>query len=364
MIRPRATTIRTFALALGLGFAACSAQCMASAAAAAPAAIKAPEQRDVVVQGASPVPNIGYLPLYVAEALGYFRDEGLSVKINYGQGDSAAVQELDAGQAQIMSGTPEVIVRGYEKGLRGVLFYQIYDKLICSVAVDQGSTIKSPADLAGKTIGVASMGSTAVIIAKIMAHNAHVNPDSLRFLPVGAGQQALGALKSGQVNALLLWDAAYSQIETAEPGLKLNYWRPKSLENVGDGGYFTTWSEIKKQPNMLAHFSRAIAKAMVAIHRDPAKALQIYWKVNPSAKPRGTEAVAMATGLRQLRIVGQSLDLSGVPKPVDEASLEAYVKAFKGLGIIQKAPPIQQIVTNSFIPVAAAAAKEASEAAK
>lgn len=359
MIRTSAASLRVFALAIGLGITAYSAHTMA-----APVALKAPEQRDVVVQGASPVPNIGYLPLYVAEELGYFHDEGLSVKINYGQGDSAAVQELDAGQAQIMSGTPEVIVRGYEKGLQGVLFYQIYDKLIYSVAVEQGSKIKSPADLAGKTIGVASMGSTAVIIAKIMAHNAGVNPDSLKFLPVGAGQQALGALKSGQVDALLLWDAAYSQIETAEPGLKLTYWRPKSLQNVGDGGYFTTWGVIRKQPNMLAHFARAIAKAMVTIHRDPAKALQIYWKVNPSAKPMGTDAVAMATGLRQLRIVGQSLDLSGVPKPVDEAGLATYVNAFKGLGIIQKAPPVDRIVTNSFVSVATSAATEARNAQK
>lgn len=375
MIRSKVAKLHAFAFALGVGLAAYSANSTAAPDAGgqaqawakgvpAPGAVKAAEQQDVVVQGASPVPNIGYLPLYVADKLGYFRDEGLNVRINYGQGDSAAAQELDAGQAQIMSGTPEVLVRGYEKGLQGVLFYQIYDKLIYSVAVPQNSKIKSPADLAGKTIGVASMGSTAVIIAKIMASNAGVNPDTLKFLPVGAGQQALGALKSGQVDALLLWDAAYAQIETAGTGLKLTYWRPASLENVGDGGYFTTWNVIRKAPNMLAHFSRAIAKAMVTIHRDPAKALRIYWEVNPSAKPKGSEAEAMATGLRQLRIVGQSLDLSGVPKSVDEASLRAYVKAFQKLGIIQKAPPVDDIVTNAFVPVATAAANEQRKAAK
>lgn len=323
----------------------------------APGAIKAPEVKDVVVQGASPAPNIGYLAMYVGQKMGYFQDEGLNLKINYSHGDSAPLQAISTGQAQIMSGTPEALIHGYEKGLRGVLFYQTYYKLIFSVAVPQDGKIRSPADLSGKTIGVSSMASTALIIAKVAVKEAGGDPGTVKFLPVGTGQQALGALKSGQVDALALWDAVYSQIETVGD-LKLIYWQPKSLESVGDGGYFTSWELIKAQPNTLAHFARAIAKSMVAIHDNPDKALRIYWEVNPSAKPKGTDAEALQIGLRQLDVVGRSLDLSGVPKTVDKASLEVYVQTFLDQGLIRKAPPVDEIVTNAFVPIATQAANE------
>jgi NitT/TauT family transport system substrate-binding protein len=349
-----------FIACLGFGSYSGSALCAPASANAVPAPgdLKTPEQRDLVVQGASPVPNIGYLPLYVGQKMGFFEKEGLNVEVNYSHGDSVTIQAIDTGQAQIMSGTPEALIRSYEKGLHGVLFYQIYRNLIYSVAAPEGSKIKSPADLAGKTIGVASMGSTGLIIAKVAAKDAGVDPDSLKFLPVGTGQRALGALKDGQVDALSLWDAAYAQIETAAPDMKLSHWRPASLGNVGDGGYFTTWDQIQKMPNTLAHFTRAIAKSMAAIHDDPAKALEIYWEVNPSGKPKGSDAEAHRIGLAQLEILGRSFDLSGVPTEVDVPSLNAYIKTFVDQGLITKAPPIDEFVTNAFVPIAKAAANE------
>jgi NitT/TauT family transport system substrate-binding protein len=352
-------TILLIAL-LGLGGYSSSALCAPAAAGAVPAPgnIKAPEQKDLVVQGASPVPNIGYLPLYVGQKMGFFEKEGLNVEVQYSQGDSVSIQAINTGQAQVMSGTPEALIHSYEKGLNGVLFYQVYRNLIYSVAVPEGSKIRSPADLAGKTIGVASMGSTALLIAKITAKDAGVDPGSLKFLPVGTGQRALSALKEGQVDALSLWDAAYAQIETAAPDMKLSYWRPASLSKVGDGGYFTTWDLIQKMPNSLAHFTRAIEKSLAAIHDDPAKALDMYWEVNPSGKPKGSDAEAHKIGLAELEVLGRSFDLSGVPAEVDVSSLNAYIRTFVDQGLITKAPPIDEFVTNAFVPIAKASANE------
>jgi NitT/TauT family transport system substrate-binding protein len=349
-----------FIASLGLGGYSGVALCAPAAASAVPAPsdIKAPEQKDLVVQGASPVPNIGYLPLYVGQKMGFFEKEGLNVEVQYSQGDSVSIQAINTGQAQVMSGTPEALIHSYEKGLNGVLFYQIYRNLIYSVAVPEGSKIRSPADLAGKTIGVASMGSTALLIAKITAKDAGVDPGSLKFLPVGTGQRALSALKEGQVDALSLWDAAYAQIETAAPDMKLSYWRPASLSKVGDGGYFTTWDLIQKMPNSLAHFTRAIEKSLAAIHDDPAKALDMYWEVNPSGKPKGSDAEAHKIGLAELEVLGRSFDLSGVPAEVDVSSLNAYIRTFVDQGLITKAPPIDEFVTNAFVPIAKASANE------
>ena len=122
------------------------------------------------------------------------------------------------------------------------------------------------------------------------------------------------------------------------PDMKLTYWRPPSLSKVGDGGYFTTWDTIQKMPNALAHFTRAIEKSLAVIHDDPAKALEIYWEVNPSGKPKGSDAEAHKIGLKELEVLGRSFDLSGVPAEVDVPSLNAYIKTFVDMGLITKAP--------------------------
>lgn len=316
----------------------------------APNKVGAPEKKEVVVQGASPTPNIGYLPLYVGQSKGFFSDEGISVKVNYSHGDAAPLQAISTGQAQVMSGTPEELIRGYQKGLHGVLFYQTYKKLIFSVAARTNSNIKRPIDLQGKTIGVSSVSSTGVLIAKALLAEAGGDPSTLKFLPVGTGQQALGAFRSGKVDALALWDTPYSQLETA--GAHLTYWQPKSLSKVGDGGYFTSWDLIKQQPNTLARFTRGIAKSMRAIHDDPEGALKAYWKVNPSARPKGSDQEALKASLQQLKTVGKSLDMSGDPKEVDKSSLKTYMETFKKQDMIKENPPVDQIVTNAFVPIA------------
>jgi NitT/TauT family transport system substrate-binding protein len=357
-----AVSMRTILLVACLGIGGYSGSAAGAPAAASaiptPDNLKAPERKDLIVQGASPVPNIGYLPLYIGQKMGFFEKEGLNVEVNYSQGDSVTIQAINTGQAQVMSGTPEALIHSYEKGLHGVLFYQVYSKLIYSVAVPEGSKITSPAGLAGKTIGVASMGSTGLIIAKVVAKDAGIDPASLKFLPVGTGQRAISALKDGQVDALSLWDAAYAQVGTAAPDLKLTYWRPPSLSKVGDGGYFTTWDTIQKMPNAIGHFTRAIAESLAAIHDDPARALDIYWQINPADKPKGSDAEAHKIGLKQLEVLGRSFDLGGVPTDVDEVSLNAYIKTFVNQGLITKAPPIEEFVTNGFVPIAKAAASE------
>ena len=111
-----AKKICAIALAAGLAFSGYSGICMGAPASAgavpAPDAIKAPEEKDLVVQGASPAPNIGYLPLYVGQKMGFFEKEGLNVKVNYSHGDSVSMQAIDTGQAQVMSGTPEDVFLG------------------------------------------------------------------------------------------------------------------------------------------------------------------------------------------------------------------------------------------------------------
>lgn len=318
-----------------------------------------PERSEVIVQGASPVPNLGYIPMYVAERQGFLEDEGIEkLTIQYGRGDSVAFQALEAGRAHIVSGTPEPLILGYKEGLRGKIFYQTYYRLIYSVAVPHDSDVTDVDDLVGKKIGVAHAGSTAVMIAKSMLRQAGADPDAVEFVPVGTGQQALSAIESGAVDALALWDTPFAELEAA--GQRFRYFRDPTLGDVGDGGYFTSEKNMRDVPKLLEAWTRAITRALIFIRDNPEDALRDFWAVSPSSKPKGSEEEAIEKGLIQLRQISQSLDLSGKPKAVDPDALAVYIEEFRRQGLLDEAPPVEELFTDRFLPIARETAARAS----
>ena len=67
---------------------------------------QAPEKKDVTIAvGGKSL--YYYLPLSIAEQLGYFKDEGLNVKIVDFQGGSRSLQAVVGGSADVVSGAFE-----------------------------------------------------------------------------------------------------------------------------------------------------------------------------------------------------------------------------------------------------------------
>ncbi|HYZ88462.1 MAG TPA: ABC transporter substrate-binding protein, partial [Myxococcales bacterium] len=58
-----------------------------------------------------------YLPLTLAERLGYFKDEGLAVEIADFPGGAKALQALVGGSADVVSGAFEHVVDMHAKGI-------------------------------------------------------------------------------------------------------------------------------------------------------------------------------------------------------------------------------------------------------
>jgi len=59
-----------------------------------------------------------YLPLTIAEQLGYFKDEGLDVEISDFEGGSKALQAVVGGSADVVSGAWENTIDQQPKGLQ------------------------------------------------------------------------------------------------------------------------------------------------------------------------------------------------------------------------------------------------------
>src|SRR5690606_25257767 len=108
--------------------------------------------------------------------------------------------------------TYEPLVAGYDKGLRGKFVYQLLNALDYKIALLPDSPIKGPKDLAGKSIGIASMGSNAIPVAKSILASAGVDENDVTFIPIGVGAAALEAMRNGQVDAYAAFTTGFGAI--------------------------------------------------------------------------------------------------------------------------------------------------------
>ena len=121
---------------------------------AAPLASAAPEKPEIklAVGGRA---TLYYLPLALAERLGYFRDEGLEVEVNDFPGGAKALQALIGGSADVVSGGYEHTIQMQAKGQKLQAFVlQGHAALALGLVKGKFATYAGPRDLKGRKIGV------------------------------------------------------------------------------------------------------------------------------------------------------------------------------------------------------------------
>ncbi|MFN0185388.1 MAG: ABC transporter substrate-binding protein [Aquabacterium sp.] len=153
-----------------------------------------------------------YLPLTIAEQLGYFKAEGLDVTIPDFAGGSQALRALVGGSADVVAGAFEHTVNMQTKGqrLRAVVLMGRAPQIVLGVNPKTMSGFKSVADLKGKKIGVTAPGSSTNVMANFVLAKAGLKPSDVSIIGVGAGNGAVAAMRSGQIDALSNLDPVIS----------------------------------------------------------------------------------------------------------------------------------------------------------
>ena len=101
------------------------------------------------------VPQSTHGPSFIAQYEGYFKAEGLDVKIDAGKGSADAVRKLVAGTHDIGWADINAIIeynsKNPDKAIKTVMM--LYEQPPFSVCVLSKSPVKHPKELAGKTLG-------------------------------------------------------------------------------------------------------------------------------------------------------------------------------------------------------------------
>lgn len=155
-----------------------------------------------------------YLPLTVALGLGFFRAEGLEVRVVDHPGGGPALQALQAGDADLCCGAFEHVVRQH---LRGVPYRSLVllgrAPQLALAASTRHWPLKDIAGFRGLRVGVTAPDSSTQFLASLWLSQLGVPLDEVSFVAVGSGMEALSALRQGRVHALSQADPLITMLE-------------------------------------------------------------------------------------------------------------------------------------------------------
>jgi NitT/TauT family transport system substrate-binding protein len=307
-------------------------------------------QTKLIQQAGFPVPDLSNILNLISDKAGFAKEEGLDVEVRFSTGGPQATQITASGGADLGQVTQEPAIEGYDKGIRGKVFYTQFTRLIYHIAVPADSPIQSIADLKGKKIGVSNMASASLIVARSALRRNGVPIEDI-FLPVGLGDGAVAALRSGQVQALSMWTSAYASMMRA--GMTFRFLYHPTVAEIGSGGLFASDKTLAEKREALVRFGRTMAKATVFMLENPEATLRMYWKSNPAGKPPGTDEEALKRGMIEMNAL---LPLYSVEKHTDKrygladmAGIQTYINMFEEEGIIARPLKASDVVTNDLI---------------
>jgi NitT/TauT family transport system substrate-binding protein len=144
------------------------------------------------------------LPFYVAVQNGYFEDENIDLEVVDTRSGSDAMKMLAGGSVDFSTGQllDAVLLNKRDIPVRGIamLTRRMANSMI--VRKDLADEVKSMADLKGRKVGVTGVGSGTWQFAVFLGSLEGIAPEEFNFISVGGGNNVIGAVKSGRVDAM------------------------------------------------------------------------------------------------------------------------------------------------------------------
>jgi ABC-type nitrate/sulfonate/bicarbonate transport system substrate-binding protein len=246
---------------------------IAASGSSAPAA---PSDNLTFMAGYKPQANLPFVAVYVANDLGYFKENGLNVDIQHSTGQGEHLRLAATGQVAVTTATgQDVLTLAADPGLPLVsiaLFGQRSDQ---AMAVKADSPIKTPKDFEGKTVGYKVFPSPEYL-AMLKVNN--VDRSKINEVSVGFDPRVL---TEGKVDV-------YPVFRSNEPDILAKQGQPVRLLTVDDYNipslgltYAVGRDTLEKKRNQLVRFLKATLAATNWIFDHPEDATDIVMRYAP-----------------------------------------------------------------------------------
>jgi NitT/TauT family transport system substrate-binding protein len=328
------------------------AQNQSSGSAQTAAASKETPRVSIMVGG---LEKIIYLPYMLADKLGYYKDEGLTVTLVEESAGQDAEEALLAGQVDGAGGFYDHTLDLQTKGkfVESVVTMADVPGEQLMVANRLKDKVKTLADLKGLTIGVTGLGSSTNMLASYNVVKGGNKESDYKPLPVGAGQTLIAAMQNNRIDAAVTSEPTASLLKDKNLAFTFVDMNSKDGTEKALGGKYASTSlymqasYVKAHPDVVQKLANAYVKTLkwMSTHTPEEIADKVpedYWAGN---KPLYIEALK---GQMPMFTTDGKMP-SGVPENVQKI-LSAFKPDVKNV-------KLDQTYTNEFVDKANSGSK-------
>lgn len=281
-----------------------------------------------------------FVPLDVGVEAGIFKRHGLDIEKYDFAGSAKLQQGLAAGSIDMGLGSgPELAFIAKGAPSIGVAAMANAPWLL-TLNVSKNSPIKSIADLKGKTVTVSTVGSLTEWLVHDLARQQGWGPNAIRTLPVGADASQIAALKTRQVDGIVIDVAAAYR-----------------LEEAGDTRVLVRFGEIVKDFHIHVIYA---SDAFVSKDKDAVRAFLAGWfetiaymRTNKSKTVEIASRVMAVSPAIAGKVYDELMPAFNSDGRFNPKALEALRKSYVDMGILPAEPDMGKLVTEKFLPGAA-----------
>src|SRR5690349_10312106 len=228
------------------------------------------EKRDVhiAVGGKS---ALYYLPLVITERLGYFKDEGLNVRISDFAGGTRSLEAVVGGSADVVAGAYEhtINMQARRQSFQAFVLMGAAPQISVGISSKLAPSYKSPKDLKGLKVGVSAPGSSTNMVINYVLAQGGLKPTDVAIIGVGQGATVIAAIEQGRVDVVSQTDPAVTMLEKDGKVKVIAETRtPEGTQKIFGGpmpaaSLYAPIEFIKKNPNTVQAMTNAMVRTLM-----------------------------------------------------------------------------------------------------
>ncbi len=281
------------------------------------------------------IPNVQFAPFYVAVEKGYFRDEGIVVKFDYGW-ETDILKLVGTGELPFAVASGDQVLLARSQGLPVVYVARWYRRFPVAVVSLAERGIRQPSDLRGKKVGIPALFGASYIGWRALLYAAGIPEEEVNLEEIGYTQVA--SLVKGLVDAALCY-AMNEPVQLEKEGYRVNVIEIADYANLVSNGLITSESLIREDPELVQGVVRAFLRGLDYTIRNPDEAFAIAGHVVPEMDETQRAVLEKAIEFWSGEDLGKS----------ERGDWELTRQVMRKMGLLTKDVKIEEAFTNRFV---------------
>jgi len=288
---------------------------------------------------------------YLARDKGYFRDEGLDVDIDQGEGSALTVTRIMSGAYDAGFGDVNALIQNaaQKPGDQPVMVYMVYNRAPFALITKADGPVKTLKDLEGRTLGVPAGSATHRMLAPLAKLNnfddskievTNLSPSIVELMLLQNKVDVIGAFAATTYMNLV------AMHQDPEKDFRWFFYDAYGL-NLYSNGVMVSQKLLKEKPGAVAGLVRAINRALIETAANPDEGIAALKRAEPLIRA-GTEKSRLVYFLEKQMITPETARI-GIGDIDDKRMIDSIalvVNAYQ----LPRAPRVDEVFNRTFLP--------------